>query len=136
MAKTVEVVADLTLTLDGDQVHVTNDNSGALVFHFPSKKTLGKFLRTRFALDASFSSLNRINKRLQREQQVVVLRVKDEDWMVLGRYENPRVRYNKIAPVILSKNISENRSSWYVAASVVGGGLIAALLYRLLKRQS
>ena len=136
MSKTVEVIADLTLELDGDEIHVTNDADGDLVIHFPNKKTLGKFLKTRFALDASLSSLGRVNKRLKQEKQPVILRVNHEDWIVLGRYDNPVVKYNKLAPLLLNKSFSSDRKSWYIAASVVGGGLLAALLYRFIRKRN
>ena len=136
MAKTVEVIADLTLALDGDEIRVTNDADGDLIIHFPNKKMLGRFLKARFALDASLSSLGRINKRLKQEKQPVILRVNHEDWIILGRYDNPVVKYNKLAPVLLNKSFSSDRKSWYIAASVVGGGLLAALLYRFIKKQS
>ena len=136
MSKTVEVIADLTLELDGDKIYVTNDTDGDLVIHFPNKKTLGKFLKTRFALDASLSSLGRVNKRLKEEKQPAILRVNHEDWIILGRYDNPVVKYNKLAPVLLNKSFSSDRNSWYIAASIVGGGLLAALLYCFAKRQN
>lgn len=135
MAKTIEITADLTLELDGEKVKVTNDSDGDLVIHFPSKKTLGKFLKTRFALDSGFNSLNRVNKRLQQEKQPVILRVNNEDWIILGHYDNPVVKYAKLAPLLLNRTISD-RTPWYIAASVVGGSLVAALLYNLIKRQN
>ena len=135
MSKTVEVIADLTLELDGDKIRVTNDANGDLVIRFPSKKMLGKFLKARFALDASLSSLGRVNKRLKEEKQPVILRVDQEDWIILGRYDNPVVKYNKLAPVLLNKSLSNHRP-WYIAASVIGGGLVAALLYHLIRKRS
>ena len=84
MAKTIEVIADLTLELDGDKVRVTNDADGDLVILFPDKRTLGKFMKTRLALDQGFNSLNRVNKLLKEQQQPVILRVNNEEWDHLG----------------------------------------------------
>ncbi|MGB3848594.1 MAG: hypothetical protein WA958_01405 [Tunicatimonas sp.] len=132
MAKTIDITADLTIELDGDKVKVTNDSDGDLVINFPSKQTLGKFLKTRFALSTDFSSLNRVNKLLRKEQQPVILRVNYEDWVVLGRYDNPVIKYAKLAPLLLDNTFSD-RKDWYVLAGVLGGSVLAVLLYRLIK---
>lgn len=134
MAKTIEVIADLTLELDGDKVRVTNDADGDLVILFPDKRTLGKFMKTRLALDQGFNSLNRVNKLLKEQQQPVILRVNNEDWIILGHYDNPVVKYNKVAPLLLNNTFSD-RKPWYIIAGVVGGSLTAALLYYLIKRR-
>jgi hypothetical protein len=132
MAKTIDITADLTIELDGDKVKVTNDSDGDLVINFPSKQTLGKFLKTRFALSTDFSSLNRVNKLLHKERQPVILRVNYEDWVVLGRYDNPVIKYAKLAPLLLDNTFSD-RKDWYVLAGVLGGSVLAVLLYRLIK---
>ena len=135
MAKTIEVTADLTIELDGDQVKVTNDTDGDLVILFPHKKVLGKFLKTRFAINTGFNSLNRVNKLLLEQQQPVILRVNHEDWVILGHYDNPVVKYAKLAPLLFNDSLS-NRNNWYIAAGAIGGGLMTALLYTLIKRRS
>ena len=135
MAKTIEVIADLTLELDGDKVKVMNDTDGDLVILFPNKKVLGKFLKTRFATNTGFSSLNRVNKLLLEQKQPVILRINNEDWVILGHYSNPVIKYAKLAPLLLDNSLSD-RNSWYIAASVVSGGVMAALLYSLIKKQS
>lgn len=134
MAKTIDVIADLTIELDGDKVKVTNDSDGDLVIDFPNKQTLGKFLKTRFALSTDFSSLNRVNKLLQKEQQPVILRVSQEDWVILGRYDNPVIKYVKLAPLLLDNSLP-NHKKWYVLAGVLGGSVLAVLLYQLIKRR-
>ncbi len=134
MAKTIEVTADLTLELDGDTVQVTNDSDGDLVILFPDRKTLSKFLRTRFAVNTGFRSLNRANKLLREQKQPVILRVDQEDWVVLGHYDNPVIKYAKLAPLLLDGTFSDRRS-WYVVGGVVGGSVAAALLYYLIKRR-
>lgn len=135
MAKTIEVIADLTLELDGDKVKVTNDTDGDLVILFPDKRVLGKFLKTRFAINTGFNSLNRVNKLLLEQQQPVILRVNNEDWVVLGHYNNPVVKYAKLAPLLLNDSLSD-RNNWYIAAGAIGGGLVAALLYTLVKKRN
>ena len=135
MAKTIEVIADLTLELDGDKVKVTNDTDGDLVILFSDKKALGRFLKTRFAMDTGFNSLTKVNKLLLEQKQPVILRVNNEDWVVLGHYDNPVIQYAKLAPLLLDSSLSDHRT-WYIAAGVIGGGLLAALLYTLIKRQS
>ncbi len=134
MAKKIDIIADLTIELDGDKVKVTNDSDGDLVIDFPSKQTLGKFIRTRFALSTDFSSLNRVNKLLQKEQQPVILRVDHEDWVTLGRYDNPVIKYAQLAPLLLDNSFSD-RKNWYILAGVLGGGILAVLIYQLIKRQ-
>ena len=134
MAKTVEVIADLTLELDGHQVKVTNDSDGDLVLLFSDKKTLGKFIRVRFALGQGLSTLNRANKLLKERRQAVILRVDNEDWIVLGHHDNPVIKYNKLAPLLLNKTWSDQKQ-WYAAAGIIGGGLVAALLYYVIRRR-
>lgn len=134
MTRRIDITADLTIELDGDKVKVTNDSDGDLVIDFPDKQTLGKFLKTRFALRTDFSSLNRVNKLLQKEQQPVVLRVSQEDWVTLGRYDNPVIKYAKLAPLLLDGSFSDRRN-WYVFAGVLGGSLLAIVLYQLIRRQ-
>ena len=134
MAKKIDIIADLTIELDGDTVKVTNDSDGDLVIDFPSKQTLGKFIKTRFALSTDFSSLNRVNKLLQKEQQPVILRVDHEDWVTLGRYDNPVIKYAQLAPLLLDDSFSD-RKNWYVLAGVLGGGILAVLIYQLIRRQ-
>lgn len=135
MAKTIEITADLTLELDGSTVKVTNDSDGDLVILFPDKRTLGKFLKTRFAVNTGFSSLNRVNKLLRKQKQPVILRVDNEDWVVLGHYDNPVIKYAKLAPLLLNDTLSD-RTSWYIVGGVIGGSIAAALLYYLVKRRS
>ena len=135
MAKTIEITADLTLELDGDTVKVTNDKDGDLVILFPDKRTLGKFLKTRFAVNTGFSSLNRVNKLLQKQAQPVILRVDNEDWVVLGHYDNPVIKYAKLAPLLLNGALSDRRA-WYVAGGIIGGSIAAALLYYFVRKRS
>ncbi len=136
MAKTIDVIADLTIELDGDKVKVTNDSDGDLVIDFPDKQTLGKFMKTRFALSTDFSSLNRVNRVLQKERQPVVLRVNHEDWVILGRYDNPVIKYAKLAPLLLNQSFSGSKQkNWYILAGVLGGSALAVLLYQLIKRR-
>ena len=135
MAKTIEIIADLTLVLDGDTVEVTNDPDGDLVILFPNKRALGKFLTARLALNTGFSSLNRVNKLLLEQKQPVILRVNYEDWVVLGRYDNPVIKYVKLAPLLLNDNFAD-RQVWYVLGGVVGGSIAAALLYYAIKKRS
>ena len=136
MAKTIDVIADLTIELDGDKVKVTNDSDGDLVIDFPDKQTLGKFMKTRFALSTDFSSLNRVNKVLQKEGQPVVLRVNHEDWVILGRYDNPVVKYAKLAPLLLNNSLSSsNQKNWYVLVGILGGSVLAVLLYQLIRKR-
>jgi hypothetical protein len=136
MAKTIDVIADLTIELDGDKVKVTNDSDGDLVISFPNKQTLGKFIKTRFALSTDFSSLNRVNSVLRKEQQPVVLRVNDEDWVILGRYDNPVIKYAKLAPLLLNHSLSGSKpKDWYVLAGVLGGSVLAVLLYQLIRKR-
>ena len=136
MAKKIDIVADLTIELDGDEVNVKNDNDGDLVIEFPNKQILKKFLKTRFALSTDFSSLNRVNKLLQEEQQPVILRVDHEDWVTLGRYDNPVIKYAKLAPLLFDGSLTfTDHKNWYVVAGVVGGSLLAVLLYQLIKKQ-
>ncbi len=136
MAKTIDVIADLTIELDGDKVKVTNDSDGDLIINFPDKQILGKFMKTRFALSSDFSSLNRVNKALQKEQQPVVLRVNQEDWVILGRYDNPVIKYAKLAPLLLNNTLSGSESKeWYVLAGVLGGSILAVLLYQLIRKR-
>lgn len=135
MAKTIEVIADLTIALDGDKVRVTNDSDGDLVILFPDKKVLAKFLKTRFALNTGFNSLNRVNKRLLEQKQPVILRVNQEDWVILGHYTNPVIKYNKLAPILLDNTFSD-RSSWYMIAGAIGSGIVGFLLYTLIKKRN
>ena len=136
MAKKIDVIADLTIELDGDKVKVTNDSDGDLVIDFPNKQTLGKFMKTRFALSSDFSSLNRVNKVLQQEQQPVVLRVNQEDWVILGRYDNPVIKYAKLAPLLLNNSFSGSKpKDWYVLAGVLGGSVLAVLVYQLIRKR-
>ncbi len=136
MAKTIDVIADLTIELDGDKVKVTNDGDGDLVINFPNKQTLGKFMKTRFAFSTDFSSLNRVNKVLQRERQPVILRVNQEDWVVLGRYDNPVIKYAKLAPLLLDNSLSGAKpKDWFILAGVLGGSILAVLLYQLIKKR-
>ena len=135
MAKTIEVLADLTLALDGDEVKVTNDPDGDLVILFSDKNVLKKFLKTRFATGTRFSSLNQANKVLLERKQPVILRVNNEDWVILGHYDSPVVKYAKLAPLLLNQSLSD-RTNWYVVAGALGGGVVAALLYLLVKRRS
>lgn len=134
MAKAIDIIADLTIELDGDKVKVTNDSDGDLVINFPSKQTIGKFMKTRFALSTDFSSLNRVNKLLQKEGQPVILRVNQEDWVILGRYDNPVIKYAKLAPLLLDNSISDQKN-WYVLAGVLGGSVLAILLYQLIRKR-
>lgn len=134
MAKTIDVIADLTIELEGDKVKVTNDSNGDLVINFLNKQTLGKFMKTRFALSTDFSSLNRINKLLQKERQPVVLRVSQEDWVILGRYDNPVVKYAKLAPLLLNNAIPDQKN-WYILAGVLGGSVLAVLLYQIIRKR-
>lgn len=135
MAKTIEIIADLTLALDGEKVKVTNDSDGDLVVLFPNKKVLAKFLKTRFALNTGFNSLNRVNKLLREQQQPVILRVNNEDWVILGHYPNPVIKYTKLAPLLLDNSLS-NRSSWYAMAGIAGGIVGGFLLYTIVKRRN
>ena len=135
MAKTIEVIADLTLELDGDKVKVTNDTDGDLVILFPNKQVLGKFIRTRFATNTGFNSLNKVNKLLLEQKQPVILRINNEDWVILGHYDNPVIKYSKLAPLLLNNSLSD-RSNWYIAAGVLSGGVVAALLYSLIRKRN
>ena len=135
MANAIEVIGDLTLELDGDKVKVTNDTDGDLVILFSDKKVLGKFLKTRFSLNTGFNSLNRVNKLLLEQKQPVILRVNNEDWVILGHYDNPVIKYTKLAPLLLDNPLSD-RTPWYIAAGAICGGFVAALIYTLVKRQN
>ena len=123
------------MELDGDKVKVTNDNDGDLVILFPDKKTLGKFLKTRLSLNTGFSSLNRVNKLLKEKKQPVILRVNNEDWVILGHYDNPVIKYAKLAPLLFNNTLSD-RNAWYIVAGVIGGSITAALLYIFIKRRN
>ena len=132
MPKQLEVTANLTVQNSAGELKINNDPNGDLVLSFSNKKTFDNFLKSEFPVDTSTSSLNKLNNTLREQQQPVVVRVKGEDWLILGRDSKPKIKYLKVAPSYVTSTYS-TKSISFVIGSVVGGVLGGILLYSLFK---
>lgn len=132
MSSTLQITADLTLHHESGDVKVQHDHEGNLVAHFPNRKTFNALLKSRLPSGKSAGQvLRKYNTSLYKHHQPVILRVRDEDWIVLGRSEKPEVKYTKVAVPYLAHTFS-----WKPAIYAVGSGISTALLYLFIKKRS
>ena len=132
MPKQLKVIADLTVQNSAGELKINNDPNGDLVLSFSNKKTFDNFLKSELPMDTSTSSLNKLNDTLREQRQPVVVRVKGEDWLVLGRDGKPKIKYLKVASSYVTSTYSTKDIS-FVVGSVIGGILGGVLLYSLFK---
>jgi len=131
MAKPVKVFADLSIKNSAGDIKVKNDSDGSLVFDFPNAKSFNNFANIPLPFKPSLQALNKTNATLLEQRQPVVFRIDQEDWLVLGRDQKPLIKYLKLAPVYLRKNLS-----WKTALYVAGGSLGAVLAYLAIKKRN
>jgi hypothetical protein len=131
MAKTVKVLADLSIQNGEGEIRIKNDQDGSLVFDFPSAKSFNSLSSVPIPFKPSFQAIGKANAALMEQRQPVIVRVDDEDWLVLGRDRKPSVKYFKLAPFYLKKQFS-----WKTALYIAGGGLGAALTYLAVKKRN
>ena len=132
MPKQLEITADLMVQNSAGELKINNDPNGDLVLSFSNKKTFDNFLKSKLPIEANTSSLNKFNDTLREQQQPVIVRVKGEDWLVLGRDSKPQIKYLKVAPSYVTSTYS-TKSISFVVGSVIGGILGGVLLYSLFK---
>lgn len=132
MPRTLKVIADMTLHHQDGDVKVQNDGEGNVVIHFPNNKTFNSFLKAKLPPGKSGGQLLRkANTPLYEQHQPVILRVRDEDWIVLGRSKSPDIKYAKVAIPYLAHSFS-----WKTALYVAGSGISAALAYLFFRKRN
>lgn len=131
MTKSVKVLADLSIQSGEDLINVKNDQDGSLVFEFPNAKSFNSLSSIPIPFKPGVQSINKANAALLEQRQPVVLRVDQEDWLVLGRDNKPSVKYFKLAPFYLKQQLT-----WKTALYIAGSGLGAALAYFAIRRRN
>lgn len=131
MPKTLQVIADLTLHHENGDVKINNDDEGNVVVHFPDNKTFNLLLETKLPVKPEAEVIRKANAVLYEQHQPIIVRVNNEDWMVLGRSKKPEIKYGKVAVPYLTKSFS-----WKTAFYVVGSSLSAALIYLFIKKRN
>lgn len=132
MSSTLQITADLTLHHESGDVKVQHDHEGNLVVRFPNSKTFNVFLKSRLPSGKSTGQiLRKYNTSLYEHHQPVILRVRNEDWIVLGRSEKPEIKYAKVAVPYLA-----HAFSWKPVIYAIGSGITTALLYLFFKKRN
>ncbi len=133
MPKTTQVFADLKIAHPSGDVTVKNDDEGNVVVHFPDKRSFTSLLKNGASLKTSNKTLRQANKVLYQQQQPVVVKVEEADWIVLGRSQTPEIKYSKVAVPYLYLSTQFN---WKTVLMAAGGGIGAALLFLFLRRRN
>lgn len=131
MAKPVKIIADLSIQSSAGEIKVKNDEDGSLVFDFPTPKSFNNFAELPIPFKPSFQAIGKTNAALLEQRQPVIVRVNQEDWLVLGRDSKPTLKYLKLAPVYLKKQLT-----WKTALYIAGGSLSAAIAYFAIKKRN
>ncbi|MFP4088911.1 MAG: hypothetical protein ACLFUB_13350 [Cyclobacteriaceae bacterium] len=131
MAKPVKIFADLSISNGSGEIRVTNDADGSLVIDLPNKESLESIVDLPIPFKPSFNAIGKTNAALAEQRQSVIVKVNNEEWIVLGRDKKATLNYVKLAPFYLKQNLS-----WKTGLYVLGGGLAAGLAYVLLKRRN
>jgi hypothetical protein len=131
MAKPVKIIADLSIQNSSGEIKVKNDQDGSLVFDFPDRKSFHSFSEIPLPFKPSIQAIGKTNAALLEQRQPVIVRVENDDWLVLGRDKKASVKYMKLAPIYLKKQLN-----WKTAIYIAGGGLGAALTYLFIKRRN
>lgn len=131
MTKSVKVLADLSIQNGDEHINVKNDQDGSLVFEFPSAKSFNSLSSVPVPFKPGIQSLGKANAALLEQRQPIILRVAQEDWLVLGRDNKPSVKYFKLAPFYLKRQLT-----WKTALYIAGSGLGATLAYFAIKKRN
>jgi hypothetical protein len=131
MTKSVKVLADLSIQSGDEFINVKNDQDGSLVFEFPTAKSFNSLSSVPIPFKPGIQSISKVNTTLLEQHQPVILRVDQEDWLVLGRDRKPSVKYFKLVPFYLKKQLT-----WKTALYITGSGLGAALAYFAIKKRN
>jgi hypothetical protein len=131
MAKPVKVLADLTISNGAGDIKVNNDPDGSLVFNLPNRESLASLVNLPIPFKPSLKAIGKTNAALAEQRQPVIVRVNNEDWIVLGRDKKAMLKYAKLAPIYLKQQVS-----WKSGLYLLGAGAAAGLTYFFLKRRN
>ncbi len=131
MTKRLQVTANLVLQHKHNEIKIQNDHEGSLIVQFPDNTSFNNFLKTKLPFKPNNKTIAKANTTLYEKGQPVIIKVKNEDWMVLGRSHKPEIKYAKVAVPYLSYN-----TSWKTVVYFLSGGIGAAFLYLLIRKRS
>lgn len=131
MAKPVKIIADLSIQNGSGEIKVKNDEDGSLVFDFPNAESFSSLADIPIPFKPSFQAIGKTNAALLEQRQPVIVRVNQEDWLVLGRDKKASIKYLKLAPIFLKKSFN-----WKTALYIAGGSLGATLAYFAFKKRN
>lgn len=130
-AKSLQVIADLTLSNSQGDVRITNNSEGDLIIRFPNQKSFFKLLDIQWPFKPGWSTLSQLNRKFYGYQQSVIIQVEDQSWLTLGKFPRPRINYRKVtAPYI--NNTPFIKTGLYILAAALG----ATLLFSLFRKRN
>ncbi len=131
MAKSVKVSADLRIQGANGEIKVTNEADGSLVIDFPNPRSFHSFADIPLPFKPGIRTIGKANAALWEQRQVVVVKVAQVDWLVLGRNPKAFVKYVKFIPIYLKQKLSRN-----VMEYLAGGLMGLVFTYLIVKKRN
>lgn len=128
MPSTLQILADLDIDHQDGNIKLYHDADGNLNVDFSGNKVFNKLTKTRLPIRQRMKLLRKLNAVLLRQQQPIIIKVKQKIWMVLGRSKNPEFKSASIS--YLSQTLPPNTLLYALA-----GSALAAVLYLVFRKR-